>query len=133
VRERFFHFEFFRLADGGLVGLEVNVRPPGGLTVDMWNYQSDVDMYREWGNLLMRGHIQATATRPYHVTWAGRKDRFRYAWSAEEIRARYGPMLVLHERVHDVFAGAIGNEGFVLRAPEMGPLLEAVATIREKA
>ncbi len=32
VRERFFHFEFFRTdGDGGITALEVNLRPPGGL------------------------------------------------------------------------------------------------------
>jgi len=133
VRERFFHFEFFRLENGGLVALEVNVRPPGGLTVDMWNYQNDVDVYREWGNLLVKGRIESRAARPYFVTWAGRKDRFQYAWTADELRARFGPMVVLHERVEDVFARAIGNEGFILRSPELEPIMEAVAAIREKA
>src|SRR5215213_7954138 len=35
LRERPFHFELFRTPDGRLVLLEVNMRPPGGLTVDM--------------------------------------------------------------------------------------------------
>jgi hypothetical protein len=133
VRERFFHFEFFRLPAGGLVALEINVRPPGGYTVDMWNYQNDLDLYREWGNLLVHGRLEARATRPYFVTWIGRKDRFQYAWSAEELRQRLGPLLVHHARVEDIFARAIGNEGFILRSPELEPLLEASAAIREKA
>jgi hypothetical protein len=133
VRERFFHFEFFRKADGSLVALEVNMRPPGGLTVDMWNYQNDVDMYREWGNLLVDGRIRCQAARPYQVTWVGRKDRFRYAFGAAEVRARYGHLLVHHERVADVFARAIGNEGFILRSPDLEPILEAAAFIHQKA
>jgi hypothetical protein len=133
LRERFFHFEFFRLPGGGLVALEVNARPPGGLTVDMWNYQSDVDMYREWGNLLVRGRVDAVARRPYHVTWVGRKDRFRYAWSPEHVRDRVGSMLVHHTRVDDVFAAAIGNEGFILRSPDVEPLTEAARLIRARA
>jgi len=28
LRERFFHFEFFRTRDGSLMALEVNARPP---------------------------------------------------------------------------------------------------------
>jgi hypothetical protein len=35
VKERFFHFEFFKLNDGRYFALEVNMRPPGGLTTDM--------------------------------------------------------------------------------------------------
>ena len=38
VRERFFHFEFFRKPDDSLVALEVNIRPPGGLTTDTVSY-----------------------------------------------------------------------------------------------
>ena len=34
VRERPFHFEFFRRPDGSLAALEVNMRQPGGITVD---------------------------------------------------------------------------------------------------
>jgi hypothetical protein len=133
VRERFFHFEFFRPPAGGLVALEVNVRPPGGYTVDMWNYQNDVDLYREWGNLLVRGRVEARFERPYFVTWVGRKDRLRYAWSAERLRERLGPMMVLHTRVEDIFSGAIGNEGFILRAPALEPLAEATALVRARA
>jgi hypothetical protein len=133
VRERFFHFEFFRLPSGGLMALEVNVRPPGGYTVDMWNYQGDLDLYREWGNLLVKGRIEARPTRPYFVTWVGRKDRFRYAVPAGELRQQLGDLLVHHTRVEDVFARAIGNEGFILRSPERGPILEAAAIIQEKA
>ena len=42
--ERFFHAEFFELADGSHVALEINLRPPGGFTLDMMNYACDVDL-----------------------------------------------------------------------------------------
>jgi len=133
VRERFFHFEFFRLEDGGLVALEVNVRPPGGLTVDMWNYQNDVDVYRAWADLIVRGQTEVRASRPHFVAWVGRKDRFRYALPARELRRELGPALVHHERVQDIFAAAIGNEGFIVRSPELGEILEAVEAVHRKA
>jgi hypothetical protein len=101
--------------------------------MDMWNFQSDVDMYRAWGDLLMEGRIRAQATRPYFVTWVGRKDRFQYARSGEQLRRELGPVLVHHARVEDVFARAIGNEGFILRSPNREPLLEATAVIQQKA
>ena len=55
VRERPFHFEFFRLPDGELAALEVNMRQPGGLTVDMWNWTSDIDFYRAWAEVIVNG------------------------------------------------------------------------------
>ncbi len=133
VRERFFHFEFFRLPDGGLTVLEVNIRPPGGFTVDMWNYQNDLDVYREWGNLLVRGEVSARPARPFYVTWVGRKARFQYAHDAAALRDRLGGLLVHHAQVEDVFARAIGHEGFILRSPELEPIVEAAAAIRQKA
>ena len=133
VRERYFHFEFFREPDGGLKALEVNLRPPGGYTMDMWNYQNDIDMYRAYGDLLVEGRIGAVARRPYFVTWIGRKDRFQYAWSGEALRRRFGGLIVHQARVEDVFARAIGNEGFILRSPDLDPLVEAEAAIRERA
>jgi hypothetical protein len=92
-----------------------------------------VDVYRAWGTLLVEGRIEARATRPYFVTWVGRKDRFHYAWSVQELRDRLGPVLVSHARVEDLFARAIGNEGFILRSPDVEPIVEAVAAIHEKA
>ena len=133
VRERFFHFEFFRVPDGGLLALEVNVRPPGGLTVDMWNYQNDMDLYREWANLVVRGRVENAPTRPWYVAYVGRKARYRYAHGLDEVLGTLGDLVVHHERINDVFSAAIGNYGFVLRADELGILEEAAALIQQKA
>ena len=46
---------------------------------------------------------------------------------------RVGGLLVHHERVDDIFASAIGNEGYVLRSPELAPLLEAALEIQAVA
>ena len=60
VRGRFFHFEFFRAdRDGGIVALEVNLRPPGGLTTDMFNYANDIDIYREWARVVAHNRFAA--------------------------------------------------------------------------
>ena len=133
LRQRFFHFEFFRLRTGGLMALEVNVRPPGGLTVDMWNYQNDIDMYREWANLVVKGHVEARPARPYFCAYVGRKDRFRYALGLEEVLDRLGGIVVHHERVNDVFGAALGNYGFLVRSPDLEEIEHAVWTIQEKA
>ena len=51
TNSRFFHCEFFRLLEdkpglgnkGDIIGLEVNMRPPGGYTPDMMNFANDID------------------------------------------------------------------------------------------
>ena len=57
VKERFFHIEFFLTASGEYVALEVNMRPPGGYTTDMFNYGADIDVYRAWAQLLVQGWL----------------------------------------------------------------------------
>jgi hypothetical protein len=132
IRERFFHIEFFRRPDGSLVALEVNVRPPGGLTVDMWNYQNDADLYRTWADMVVHGKVMERFERPWCVAYVGRKDRFRYALSLPDVLSRFGPLLVHHEPVNDVFSAAIGNYGFILRSPNLEDLAQAAADIQRK-
>jgi hypothetical protein len=133
VRERPFHFEMFRLPDGGLVALEVNMRQPGGITVDLWNWANEIDFYRAWAEVVVRGTTELRTERPYYCLWAGRKHGRPYRLGHDEVLRRVGPLLVHHERVDDVFAAAIGNEGYVLRSPELAPLLDAAADIQALA
>jgi hypothetical protein len=133
IRERFFHIEFFRCPDGSLVALEVNVRPPGGLTVDMWNYQNDADLYRTWADMVVHGKVMERFERPWCVAYVGRKDRFRYALPIQEVLARFGALIVHHEPVNDVFSAAIGNYGFILRSPDLDALEAAATAIQQKA
>jgi ATP-grasp domain len=129
VRERPFHFEFFRLPDGRLVALEVNMRQPGGLTVDMWNYANDADFYRAWAQVVVHGTADIANQRPNAILWAGRKRERSYALSHDQVMARFPDLIVHHERVQDIFAAAIGNEGYILRSPDLEPLRAAATEI----
>jgi hypothetical protein len=133
VRERPFHFEFFRQPSGELAALEVNMRQPGGLTVDMWNWANDIDFYRAWADVIVRGTATVATNRPYYCLWSGRKAGKTYALSHEEVMARFGRLLVHFERVDDVFSAAIGNFGYILRDPSLDRLLAANAEIEALA
>jgi hypothetical protein len=133
IRERFFHIEFFRRRDGSLIALEVNMRPPGGLTVDMWNYQNDANLYRAWADLLVHGNVRQRFERPFFVAYVGRKDRYRYVHPVEDVLARHRALIVHHEVVNDVFSAALGNYGFILRSPRLEDLAAAAADIQAKA
>lgn len=125
VRERPFHFEFFRQPSGELAALEVNMRQPGGLTVDMWNWANDIDFYRAWAEVVVRGTTTIRADHPYFCLWAGRKVGKTYRLSHEDVLKRFKELLIHFERVDDVFSPAIGNMGYILRHPSLEPLLAA--------
>jgi hypothetical protein len=134
LRERFFHFEFFRThKDGRLVALEVNMRPPGGLSTDMFNYANDIDIYKEWANVVVNNRFEASYTRPYHACYVGRKASKNYRHSTAQIHAQLGIRLVHHEAISGVFAAAIGNYGYIVRSPEEAVVLEDARYILELA
>ena len=131
LRERPFHFEIFRTADGRLVPLEVNMRPPGGWTVDMFNYANDIDFYREWANVVVNGRFDATITRPYNCLYASRRDIREYVMSAEDVERAFPGLVVHQSRMERVLASAMGDHGFILRGRELAPLIDAARRIQQ--
>ncbi len=132
VRERFFHFEYFRKTDGTLVALEVNIRPPGGLTTDMINFANDIDIYREWANIILNDRFDPIYTRPYHCCYASRRQRFNYIHSHEEVMEEYGHLIPAHQPILGAWAAALGDHGYLIRSPERSEVLQAAAFIQEK-
>jgi len=132
VRGRFFHIEYFRTPDGHLVALEVNLRPPGGLTIDMFDFASDVDLYRLWAEVALGRRPDPVGARPYHCGYAGRKSHKRYAHGHDEVLARCGARLVAHLPMDPVFHGAMGDYAYLLRSPLLEGIRELTRFILEK-
>lgn len=134
VRERFFHFEFFRSdRDGKLVALEVNMRPPGGFTTDMFNFANDINIYKEWANVVMFNYFSAPYSRKYHCCYIGRKFSKDYVHSHEEILDRYRHLIVHHEEISGVFSPALGNYGYLIRSPYLEEIQDAVEFVHRVA
>lgn len=129
VRERFFHFEFFRQnGTGDLLALEVNMRPPGGLTTDMFNYACDINIYEAWASILAgKGFPYPDYTQKYYCCYASRKSNRSYSHSEQEILSAYGDKICHHESISGVFSVALGNYGYIVRSPDLD---EAVAVAR---
>jgi biotin carboxylase len=133
VRERFFHFEFFRTAEDKIVALEVNMRPPGGMTTDMFNYANDFDIYGEWAHIIVHNRFTADYTRPYHCAYIGRKFNRGYAHSHETVLRELGPHICHHERISGVFSAALGDYGYLVRSPDLGEILAMAEYIQKGA
>jgi biotin carboxylase len=131
VRERFFHFEFFRTPENHIVALEVNMRPPGGMTTDMINYANDIDIYAEWAHVIVHNHFTAKYERKYHCCYIGRKSSRSYAHTHEQILSRFGQHLVHHEPVSGVFSAALGDYGYLVRSPDLDEIHALAAYIHQ--
>jgi len=126
VRERFFHIEFFQTAPETYTGLEVNMRPPGGFTTDMFNYACDIDIYRVWAELLVHGRTELPYARKHHCCYASRKNSRQYRHGHNKIMTRYGDFMVQVESVPGVFSSALGDSGYIFRSAKLDDIFEIV-------
>ncbi|HEX5836496.1 MAG TPA: ATP-grasp domain-containing protein [Anaerolineales bacterium] len=133
VRERFFHFEFFRQeGSGDLIALEVNMRPPGGLTTDMFNYACDIDIYNAWASIVAgKGFPYPGYSQKYFCCYVGRKGNRSYAHSEQEILSTFGDKISHHESISGVFSAALGNYGYLVRSQELKEVVAIAKFIQE--
>lgn len=117
VKNRFIHFEFFRLnrdqhigKKGEVVALEVNMRPSGGISPDMMNYANSTDVYKIWADMIAFGKSDKGTGERYYCAFAGRRDGKSYKLSLNDISAKYGANLKEIGRVPEALSGAMGNE-----------------------
>jgi len=128
VRERFFHFEFFLVPTiNRWVALEVNIRPPGGFTMDMFNYACDIDMYQQWANILVNNQFTTDYFRKYHCCYVGRKKKIPYAHPHEQVMAKYRSIMAEHIVMPELFRRAMGDYAYMIRSPELDVIKEATA------
>ncbi|ABK18009.1 ATP-grasp domain-containing protein [Syntrophobacter fumaroxidans] len=133
VRERFFHIEFFRRDPSTYHALEINVRPPGGFSLDMMNYACDIDLFRWWAESVVHDRRDFSFERKYHAAHASRRHGVNYRFGHEQLLAEIGPLVVNHLEIPDALSGAMGNYAYLLRSPDQGEILEAIAKVEATA
>ena len=120
VKNRFVHFEFFRLKKdqrigkkGDIVALEVNMRPSGGISPDMMNYANSTDVFKIWADVLAYGKSEKGCGEKYYCAFAGRRDGKNFVYSEQEINEKYAENMKRVARVPDVLSGAMGNTMYI--------------------
>ncbi len=140
TRSRFFHFEFFRLREdreglgkqGDILGLEVNMRPPGGFLPDMINYANDFDIYDIWARVMIDDGVLIEPHQRHSCAFAGRRDSVRYAHSDFEISNRYHDQLKMMQRLPAALASAMGDTVSVALFDTMDEVKEFFAFTMKK-
>ena len=125
VRDRFFHLEFFRLdcdqeglgRQGDIIGLEVNMRPPGGFLPDMIDYANDIDIYQIWADTLIDHEPCYNPERPYSSVFVGRRKEQAYQHSMEWIIERYQGAIIQRIAMDPALAEAMGDEVLIAWFP----------------
>ncbi len=131
LKESFFHLEFFRTSAGKLIALEANLRPPGGLSMDLFNYSTDSDLYRSYAQLVNGEKLTLKQKPPYCSVYIGRKEGegIKHVNSIEDALEKYKDLFVYNGPIASIFAAAIGNYGIILRDKDKESLEEAIQFI----
>ena len=121
VTSRFIHFEFFRLTKdhkglgkkGQVIALEVNMRPAGGFTPDMLNFNASTNVYKIWADMIAFDSTLMPQGERRWCPFAGRRDGKNFVMSHEDIMAKYGDKLKMVDRIPEALSGAMGNQMYV--------------------
>ena len=121
VRSRFVHLEFFVLNEdqkglgkkGDVLGLEVNMRPCGGYTPEMYNYSQETDVYKIWADMVAFDCNTKAVGAHHFCAFYGRRDGRNYKLSDDAVMEKYSGKLVMWGRIPDALSGAMANRMFV--------------------
>ena len=123
IRNRFVHLEFFQLdrdreglgKKGDYVGLEVNMRPPGGFTPDMMNFAHSTDVFQIWADMVAFGERRKDFGEQFYCAYVGRRDVHTYRHSHEEVLQKYGSAITLCTRMSAALADDLGDQVYIAR------------------
>ena len=123
ITSRFVHLEFFQLdrdreglgKKGDYVGLEVNMRPPGGYTPDMMNYAHQTDVYQIWADMVAFDEARKPRGESAYIGYVGRRDVHSYKHSHQELLDHYGPAVCMCSRVPYALSDDLGDTAYIVR------------------
>ena len=125
VKNRFIHFEFFRLTQdqeglgkkGDVMALEVNMRPCGGFTPDMINFAHSTNVYKIWADMIAYDSSMMPVGEHQYCAFAGRRDGKDFVLDHDALMAKYGHCMKMVDRIPDALSGAMGNQMYVATFP----------------
>ena len=121
VKSRFVHFEFFRLLSdheglgkkGDVMALEVNMRPAGGFTPDLFNFHASTNVYKIWADMIAYDSSLMPVGEKKWCPFAGRRDGKDFVLNHVAIMAKYGDKIKMAERIPEALSGAMANQMYV--------------------
>lgn len=135
AKAKFFHIEFFKVKDKAYryQALEINMRPPGGVTTHMFNYNCDIDVYNWWASIVAGEKSNRKYERKYFCAFVGRKYDRGYKHSEEEIAEMWGDKICWCRRMNPIEAGVMGDLGYLIRSEDREEMLGIIEDIIAEA
>ena len=121
IKKRCFHIEFFSLKQdkkglgkkGDIIGLEVNMRSPGGHTPDLICIALGANYYDVYADVIVHNASTLCDGAIHKIAFAGaRQDKVTYALSDSQILANYKDNIVTFGKYPPEIARAMGDRFF---------------------
>jgi len=137
VKSRFIHLEFFVLNEdqeglgkkGDVLGLEVNMRPAGGFTPEMYNYSQETDVYKIWADMIAFDCNTKSIGNSHYCAFFGRRDGKPYKLDDYEVMLKYGEKMVMWGRIPEALSGAMANQMYVANFDTEEEMMEFYADL----
>ncbi len=121
VKSRFVHLEFFVLDQdqkglgkaGDVIGLEVNMRPSGGFSPDMYDYAYDTDVYKIWADMIAYGYGTEPLRARRFCAYVGRRDGKKYVLDHAGVLEKYGYCMKMQSRMPDALSNCMANQMYI--------------------
>lgn len=141
LKKRCFHIEFFKLSQdkfglgrkGDIVGIEVNMRPPGGNTPEILSMALNGSFYECYAQIMAHNKIHLDLNKPKYVSISvARKDHFHYVHNHDTIMLNYQNNVFDHGRYNKEIALNMGDEYYFAKFNSVEEALNFQKFVQEK-
>jgi len=140
VRQRCFHTEFFVLTKdkdglgkkGEVIGLEINLRSPGGSTPNLLNLTTNYDYFDSYADSITN-NVQDIKYESSRISVSvSKRDGLNYLHSNEEINNKYKEYIRDQGRYSEAFHEAMGDDFYIAVFSSKKEMDEFVKFVYEK-
>lgn len=123
LKNRFFHTEYFVAANdcpgwfkkGDYIGIEVNIRTPGGYTPDMQDFALSTNVYQMFADVICFGKTNLTVGERFYCATASRRNRYSYFFNEEDILRTYANNICFHGDYPFILSDIMGDKFYMAK------------------
>lgn len=123
LKNRIFHAEYF-VADndcpgyfskGDYIGIEVNIRAPGGYTPDLINFGISANIYQVLADVVCFGKTSIVKGKPYYCCCASRRNNKQYFFNNDDILRTYRNEVCFNGFYPFIFSDIMGDQFYMAK------------------
>ncbi len=141
LKKRCFHIEFFKLSKdkkglankNEIVGIEVNMRPPGGNTPEILSMALNASFYDCYAQIMANNKVDLNLDDKKYISISvARKDHFNYVHHHDIIMSTFSNNVLEHGRYNKEIALNMGDEYYFAKFDNVEDALKFQKFVQEK-